>query len=272
MAIVRVNFDAYEEGEQYRFRLIDEANSIFQIFLSMLSSYWQSSIDGPAYAREIKSMSIELARVRLALDDVRQDIRYASTRTEFIYQVLTSIMFPADPGAPDPHYADQDFRELLIKILEIYFAGSVPASIKAAAELFVNGKVVVREAFLEARKPGSGLDISDEFGFMVDVILDSPSSTDVILADRNIRILLNIIRPAHTLLRIKYILQDEWPGQVDPDPLKDQTRKILDSVSVDYSDYSYEDLRRHTAGVFGVDELGTKRRKSVVGEDHSSDF
>lgn len=268
MAVVRVSFNAYEEGEQYRTRLIEEANRIFQVFLSMLSSYWQSTIDGPAYAREIKAVSLELARVRLALDDVRADIRYSSTRTEFLYQVLTSIMFPAIPGSPDPGYSDDDFKELLVKILDIYFRGSVPASMKSAVELFVNGEVTVREGFLEARRPGSGFDISDQFGFYIDVVLSSPSSTDVILADRNIRILLNIIRPAHTLLRLKYVLRDEWPGQSDPDPLANRPNKILDSFRWILSNYGYEDFRRYAAGVHGVDELGMKKPKSVVDELH----
>ncbi len=273
MAIVRVSFDAYDDGEQYRARLIAEANNIFQVFLSMLSSYWQSTIDGPNYAREIKAMSIELARVRLALDDVRTDIRYSATRTEFLYQVLSSIMFPADPGVPNPGLSDQDLKALLIEILGIYFKGSIPASMKASAELFYkHAKVVLKENFLEARKPGSGYDISDEYGFEIDVIFDSLAGTDVILSDRMTRILLNIIRPAHTLLRIKHVLQDEWPGQGDPDPAKDNLAKIADSFHFALSNYGYEDLRKYVGGVYGVDELGVKRSKSVVGEDHSGDF
>lgn len=273
MAIVRVNFDTYDDGEQYRSRLIDEANRIFQVFLSMLSSYWQSTIDGPNYAREIKAMSIELARVRLALDDVRMDTRYSATRTEFLYQVLSSVMFPSEPGIPDPGLYDRDLKQLLLNILDIYFKGSVPASMKAAAELFVkNAEVRVMEAFLEARKPGSGYDISDQFGFQIDVLFGSLAGTDVILSDRMIRILLDIIRPAHTLLRIKYVLQDEWPGQGDPDPLQDNLAKIADSFRFLLYNYGYEDFRRHVGGVYGVDELGFKRSKSVVGESHSADF
>lgn len=272
MAIVRVTFDTYDDGEQYRGRLTEEANKIFQVFLSMLSSYWQSTIDGPNYAREMKAMSIELARVRLALDDVRRDTRYSSTRTEFLYQVLSSVMFPADPGVPDPGLYDQDLKQLLLDILDIYFVGSVPASMKAAAELFVNAEVRVKEAYLEARKPGSGYDISDEFGFTIEVLFSSLVGSNVLLSDRMIRILLNIIRPAHTLLRIKYVLQDEWPGQGDPDPLHDNLAKIADSFRFVLTNYGYEDFRRYVGGVYGVDDLGTKRSHSVVGESHSGDF
>lgn len=272
MTIVRVSFDAYEAGEQYENRLISEANNIFQVFLSMLSSYWQSTIDGPNYARELKVMSIELARIRLALNDVRSDIKYSATRTEFLYQVMSSVMFPADPGVPNPNLSDQDLKKLLLNILTIYFQGSIPDSMQEAAQLFVDAKVVVKEAFLEARKPGSGYDISDEFGFEIDVLFGSLKGTDVLLSNRMMRILLNIIRPAHTLLRIKYILQDTWNGQGSPDPLRDNLAKMADSFTFVLSNYGYEDFRKFVDGVYGVDELGTKRSHSVVGEQHGQDF
>jgi hypothetical protein len=272
VSVIRVNFNAYENGEQYGVMLADEANRIFKIFLSMLSSYWQSTIQGPSYTNELKAMSVELARIRLSLEDIRSDTQYSSTRTEFLYQVLTSVLFPREPGAPDPQLPDQQFKDLLLKVLEIYFNGSIPASMAAAAALFIKGEIKVTEAFLEARKPGSGYDISDQFGFLVNIILDSPTSSDVLLADKNIRILLSIIRPAHTLLRIKYVLKDEWYGQSDPDPNVDRSNKILDSLSMALSDYDYEDFRRFSLGVAGVDILGMKKSHSIVAEDHSSDF
>lgn len=272
MSIVRVSFNSFEAGEQYENRLISEANNIFQVFLTMLSSYWTSTIDGPNYTREIKAMSIELARVRLALDDVRSDIGYSTTRTDFLYQVLSSVMFPADPGVPNPNLSDQDLKQLLLNILSIYFQGSIPDSMQEAAQLFVNAQVVVKENFLEARKPGSGYDISDEFGFEIDVLFGSLKGTDVLLSNRMMRILLNIVRPAHTLLRIKYILQDTWNGQGDPDPTKDNTAKVADSFRFALSDYGYEDFRRFVEGVYGVDDMGTKRSHSVVNESHSGSF
>ncbi len=269
---IRISFDDYDDGEQYRYRLISEANNIFQVFLSMLSSYWQSTIEGPLYTLELKAMSIELARVRLALDDVRSDIRYSATRTEFLYQVMSSVMFPASPGVPNPDLSDQDLKALLLKVLTIYFKGSIPDSMKEAAELFVNAEVRVREAFLEARKPGSGYDISDEYGFEIDVLFGSLKGTDVLLSNRMMRILLNIIRPAHTLLRIKYVLQDEWPGRGDPDPSRDNLAKMADSFRFVLSNYGYEDFRRFVDGVYGVDELGTKRSIKVFNEPHGGSF
>src|SRR3972149_5612430 len=94
MAVIKKSFNEYNLGEQYLNQLNEEANKNFRIFLLLLSSYFLSKIDGPSYARAMKSMSIEVARVKLALDQIRTDTYYRSTRGEFLYQVLTSIVFP----------------------------------------------------------------------------------------------------------------------------------------------------------------------------------
>lgn len=268
MAIIRVNFNAFEAGEEYLTRLDAEASRSFKILLSLLSSYWQSSIDGPNYARELKAMALSLARIRLALDDAHLDQSYATTRTEFLYQVLTSALFPGPDGAPDLESTDVDFRDFLNEVVRVYFAGSVPHSVQKAVELVTGGTVTVRENFLEARKPGSGFDISDEFGLSVDVVLPFPGSIDVFLADRNVRILLAIIRPAHTLYRVKYVLRDSYVGRRAPS----HAGKVSDSFQFTLSNYSYEDFRKFVEGVDGIDEGGFKKAVAVSGEDHTMDF
>jgi hypothetical protein len=270
MAIVRINFNTYEDGEEYKYRLTEEANKNLRIFFSLLSSYWQSTIDGPNYARELKAISIELARLRLALDEIRSDTFYINTRAEFLYQVLTSVLFPQETGAPNTGQSDLDFRDFLISILGIYFKGSIPNSIQEAVELLTNGTVRVSEYYLEARDPGSGFDISDQFTFGVDVILSSPSDTDVFLAQKNIRILLNIIRPAHTLYRLRFILEDEYTGQQDFD--NGIFNKVLDGFNFILLNYGYEDFRKFVLGIKGLDLLGVKKSVAIEGEDHSLEF
>ncbi len=274
MPIVRASLNAYEAGEEYLANLAKESDVNFRILLALLSSYWQSGIDGPNYARELKAVALELSRVRLLLEEVRQDADFSTTRTEFLYQVVTSVLFPQG-RVPDLGKTDVDFQAFLAEIVKIYFAGSVPESIKKAVDLVIGAKSVVRENFEEARRPGSGFDISDQFGFTVDVALDSPGQVDLFLADRNVRILLSIIRPSHTLYRLKYILNDLWlgPGPSPADPPSDvQTHKAVDKAIGSISNYGYEDFRRFVEGVKGVDVLGGKAPIEVVDEDHSHEF
>ena len=267
MAIVRVNFDNYEDGEEYKLRLETEANANFEIFLSLLSSYWQSSIEGPNYTRELKAMSIALAQLRLSLESIRSDISFEQTRGDFLYQTITSVLFPKD--SPETGLGDLDFRDFLLKVINIYFQGSIPLSMKQAVELFTGPNSVIKENFTESENPASGLDISDQFGFSFDILLADPGSLDTILADKNVRLVLGIIRPAHTLYRIKFVLRDSYAGQLNNNP---ELSKITDIFSFALSNYGYEDFRKFVTGVYRIDPLGVKRAVSVIGEDHSGQF
>jgi len=266
MAIVRNNFNSYEAGEEWLARIDVESQRNFKIITSLLSDYWKSSIDGPMYAREVKAMALSISRLRLSLEDIQIDQSYSTTRTEFLYQVLTSTLFPN--GAPDLEKSDIEFRDFLNEIIRVYFDGSIPQSIQKSVELITGGQVIVRENFLDGRKKGSGYDISDEFGITIDVILANAGSINTILAEKNIRILFAIIRPAHTLYTLKFILRDVYLGkrtQSHPQKISDTFRSILSS-------YSYDDFRKFSEGVSGVDRKGFKKAVSIIGEDHSSDY
>jgi len=268
VAIVRGNFNAYEAGEEWLSRLDLESQRNFKILLSLLSDYWKSSIDGPSYARELKAVALSISRLRLSLEDIQIDQSYSTTRTEFLYQILTSSLFPGVDGAPDLEKSDVEFREFLNEIIKIYFKGSVPSSIQKAVELVTGGQVIVHENFLEGRKKGSGYDIADEFGLTIDVILPNPGFINTILSEKNVRILLAIIRPAHTLFKLKFILRDVYLGQ----NTASHFGKISDSFSAVLSNYSYEDFRKFTYGIAGLDRKGFKKSVSVMDEEHSADY
>jgi hypothetical protein len=207
------------------------------------------------------------------MEDIQLDQSYATTRTEFLYQILTAALFPGPPygngaGAPDLEKTDVEFRDFLNQVIRIYFKGSVPSSIYKSVELLTGGQITFRQNYLEARKKGSGFDISDEFGMTIDVILPNPSSLNVFLADKNIQILLNIVRPAHTLYVLKFILRDVYTGQ----STSSHPAKVADDFTFDLSNYSYEDFRKFVLGVDRIDPKGFKKAVVVTGEDHSMDF
>lgn len=270
MAIIKIDSD-YMDGEIYLNQLNEESNKNFQILLLLLSSYFQSRIDGPNYTRELKAIAIELSRIRISLEQVRTDINFRQTRGEFLYQVITSLLFP--DGAPDIGVPDQKFRDFLNEIVSIYFQGSIPASIKKSVELLTNNSEVKVTANVDQT---SGFDISDQFGFQVDVFLSLPPEFDIFKAEQNIKILLDIIRPAHTLYRLRYILRDEFFGQQQTGPnagdVNSRLPKIRDELRMRIENYYYEDFRKFVEGVEGIDELGFKKSKSVILEDHSLSF
>jgi len=270
MAIIRYNQNAYESGEFYLARLQDEVNRNFTVLLNLLSSYWKSTVDGPNYARSMKAMAIALSQIRLALNDIYDDNQWSNTRGEFIEQVIRSMAFP--DGAPNLEKSDVEFRSFLVSVVKLYFKGSVPVAIQGALELLTNSTVVVRECYLEARQPGSGYDISDQFTFEIDVYLANPSAYNVNMSDRNVRILLGVMRPAHTLYKLRNILQDEYTGNIglqsSPNAVP-SSEKILDLDSPSSHAGMYEDYRKFSLGVSGVDQLGAKSAILVSAEMHT---
>lgn len=267
--LIRANANAYESGEVYLSRIQEEVNAEFTILRTLLSSYWKSTVDGPNYARNLKAVAIALSQIKTSLDSILDDTNWSATRSEYLYQVITNLVFPKD--APNLETDDSDFQSFLLSVIELYFKGSIPSSIEAGVKLLTGGDVKIVSAYEAARRPGSGYDISDEFTFAIDILLTNDSQINTMLTDRNIRILMSMIRPAHTLYKIKNILQDSYIGNYKPPTTGEpyQPNKIVDSGIMDYNDYSYDDFRKFTLGVFGLDPLGFKKAKTIIGEPHT---
>lgn len=266
MAIIRVNSNDYESGEVYLSKLSAEVEKEFIILRSLLSSYWKSKVDGPIYARNLKAVAISLSQIKLALDEIFSDNQYSITRTEFIYQVVTNLVFPFE--SPDLGTNDDDFRSFLQQVILFYFKGSVPSSIEEGIKLLTSSDVKIIEAYEAARKKGSGYDISDQFTFAIDVILTDRNQYNTMMLDRNIRILMSVLRPAHTLYKTKYILKDEYLGQSKPPITGTPARphKVIDSYFADVSSKTYEDFRKFILGVKDIDVDGFKTSVRVNNE------
>jgi len=275
MAIIRIGSESLETGEKYLKSLYEESDRNFRILLSLLSSYWQSTVDGPFYARELKSMAIELSRVRLMMSEIRADIDWRTTRTEFLHQFVTSMLFSDSFGSPDLQKSDVEFRSFLENLVKAYFKGSTPISLQEILSSIIGSEITIKENFELAKIPGSSYDISDQFGFSIDVNISNPSDMNSFLLDRNVKILLSTIRPAHTLYKLRFVINDALGGNTPPtrNPFTDiSTNKISDSFQFMIASYSYEDFRKFVSGVYGVDPSGSRKSHPVFGEDHTGEF
>ncbi len=259
----RLNFTTVRKGKEYRLRVIQRAQSIFTNLLDLLPSNYVSTVQGPSYTLELKAVAVELAKIELALEDIDLDRDFKRTRTEFLYSIIGYLVFlngrlPAGLGNDD-----EEFRNFLLNLIRIYFQGSIPQSIKDAVGLFISQDYEALENFLLARAGASGLDISDQFGFQVSVTGGFPGL--VFEIQNALNIIINIIRPAHTLFRVRFIFTDTY------NPNEPQGR-ILDEYRWRMADYHYEDFRSYWTGIKDRDRLGQKANKSVSSEDHSNDF
>lgn len=254
----RLNFTVSQTGREYQLRLLQRSQAIFSSLLNLLPSNYVSTIAGPNYTVELKAVAVELAKIELTLEDVDRDRDFRHTRPEFLYSIVGYLLL-TNGRLPPLEFSDKEFQNFLLALVAIYFQGSVPKSIRDVAALFLSGDVRVTENFLEVRAGASGFDISDQFGFGIDVVLPEGAGfpSNVIGIDATIRLLLNIVRPAHTLFRIRFVFREVF-----------HTSDVVDAMQWCLRVYHYDDFRTYWAGLRDRDRLGRKVNRTVTDEEH----
>lgn len=268
----RLNSTIEQRGKEYSLRLMQRSQTIFTTLLNLLPSNYVSAVQGPSYTQALKAVAVELARLELSLEDVSYDYDFNRTRSDFLWSVIGYLVL-VNSKIPNLGFSDAEFRNFFLNLIRIYFQGSVPESMKDVVELFLSGDIVVTEMFLLVRKGASGLDISDQFGFNIDYVAPPGGGfpPNIFEADSAIRQLLDLVRPAHTLFKIRYIFTDDvFPP--DPNNPDDPFGRILDAMRWKMAIYQYDDFRSYWTGIKDRDRLGKKVNRRVTSEDHSDDF
>ena len=238
----RLNFTVEPKGKEYNLRLQQRAQVVFTALLSLLPSNYTSTVEGPHYTVELKAVAVEIARIELALEDINLDVSHVYTRSDFLYSVVGYLCF-LNNRLPSFSFDDGEFRQFLLNLIRIYFKGSVPSAIKDAVGLFLQTDFQVLENFLLVREGSAGLDISDQFGFQIDVATPNQFPQEIFNLQSSIRIILDIVRPAHTLFRIRFVFTDDY----EPNP--DTGGRVLDAMRWELQSYYYEDYRSYWAGL-----------------------
>lgn len=260
----RLNFSIEKRGKEYNLRVLQRAQVIFTNLLNLLPSNYISAVQGPNYTTELKAVAVELAKIELALEDVDLDRSFEHTRSEFLQSIVGYLLF-LNGRIPPLDYNDEEFRRFFLSLIKIYFQGSIPASIRDATSLFITQAFEVLENFLLVRAGVTGLDISDQFGFQINIETTNTFPPELFQLESALRIIIDLVRPAHTLFRIRYIFTDDYTPN-DPEG------RVLDAMRWRMATYYYEDFRVYCGGIRDRDRLGHKTNHAVSNEDHSLDF
>ncbi len=256
-----VNHTVLQKGKEFEALLVQRAQVILTNLINLLPSNYLSTVQGPNYTTMLKGLAVELARVELSLEGVFSDLSFQTCRSDYLHQVCGCLAF----FARQPHtdvFTDNDYKQFLIAVLKIYFKGSLPSSVAEAAKLFFSN-VTVTENYLLVQGKQSGYDISDQFGFQLTFDSLSRFPADFLAVDYNLRLLLSIIKPAHTLYQIRHIFKDSFPSE-GPGAKQDTARWEL-------SNYHYDDVRKFWPGLDSQDLLGAKR-SVIIRESHTGEF
>lgn len=233
----RLSFPLVKRGKNYENALQSRSQSILNSLQNLLASNYQDTIASTEYATYLRSMALELGKITLALEELQEDIAFEDVRSEFLYNSLGYILF-LNKKLPDLEWSDEKFRDFLLKIVEIYFQGATPESIREAVELFSDDSFEVEERFQDPMP-----DISEQFGFSISFDLNNAFPQDFFRVQANINLLVDIIKPAHTLYEIRNVFSESY----------DTADTVQDTSEWELFNYYYDDVRKYCQGLAGFE-------------------
>lgn len=229
-------------GQGYEQALQQRAQSILTTLQAILPSNYRAQTPSTEYAHHLKTMSIELGRLTLFLEDQVTDIDFEDVRGEYLYQIIGYLVF-LNGRLPELDFTDEEFRNFLLAVIRIFFKGSTPAALREAVDLVLSVPFEIRENITDLRAGSSSYDISDQFGFQILLQGGQSIPPDFFREQANLQLLLDLIRPAHTLYRFSVLLTEGTP--------EDTVSQPSEALFGDLRWGQYEDTRFYCQGMQG---------------------
>jgi hypothetical protein len=220
------------DGLERRNRLHQYTHEILNFLSSRRNSFFaRSSALSTNYATHWHAIAREFARFRMAMEDYYQDqlIGTADTETnnidpgvrrDFIFQKIGTYIKLDDPlfpaGDRRGEVSDQTYRTFVYTLLKLFFEGATKAAVEEGSSFYSSLPISVTELVWE---PDS--DISDQFGFTLDIDLDAASDMNIANLHRDLQDILAIITPAHVLPLIRFVISDNFGMNLGCNPVYD---------------------------------------------------
>ena len=219
--------------------------SIMATFRAVLPSNYVAQVNGPWYSLQFQAMAEQLAEIQISTTEIYKDSGFDFTRTDFLWQVLGSLVFPGATdrsGVPQIN-GDTAYREFLHKMVLLLLQGATKASMEGGLEALDPDVVAtITERYLETppRDPVGAWTIEDQF--LVDIFIESSTGNtfpaDPFVLQQNAALVLAALKPAHVFYGYSYLFRDAF------DKVADDTG----GMSLDLDSYYYADLRKWCLG------------------------
>lgn len=243
-----------ETGQDFERKRQGLTNDIMRTFMALLPSNYVAFTNGPWYTLQFQAIAEQLAAIQIAAEEVNKDSDFDLTRPEFLWEVIGTVVFPgatARSGAPNID-GDIEYRAFLHKMVLLLLAGSTPASVKGGAESLTSNEVLLVEKFLHSiqRDPTGFWTIANQFEMEL-FIEGFPEGEDPFRLVANLKIVLQALKPAHTLFQFSWLFREIF-GPVFDDENDDGDANmswVLDT-------YYYDDLRKYCYGAKEISGFG----------------
>jgi hypothetical protein len=219
--------------------------SIMATFRAVLPSNYVAQVNGPWYSLQFQAMAEQLAEIQISTTEIYKDSGFDFTRTDFLWEVLGSLVFPGATDRSGIPQIDGDtaYREFLHKMVMLLLQGATKASMAGGLEALDPDVVAtITERYLETppRDPVGAWTIEDQF--LVDIFIEGSTGNtfpmDPFVLQRNAELVLAALKPAHVFYGYSYLFRDAF------DKVADDTG----GMSLDLDSYYYADLRKWCMG------------------------
>lgn len=264
-------------GQDRMIKVRSQVDRIMEVFTKVLPSNYVAQVTGPFYTIEYQALAERIAEFQITAQEVFADSATEFTRSEFLWQILGSLVFPdaSTVGYPDIP-GDISYRTFLRRMVELLLQGSTAATQKEGIELLTDATVEIIERAVAARKtPGnhSAWGPADQFVFEINVsetVTIDVGGQPVVLytfpeepfrLQRNVQLVLRALKPAHTLYDYRHLFKETFG------PL------FTEQYTSRYEDYHYQDFRRFWLGAERIaGEEGITLTDRTLFSDPTRDF
>ncbi|MEI6297920.1 MAG: hypothetical protein WCO84_09895, partial [bacterium] len=147
-----------------------QVDRIVAAMMKVLPSNYVSQVQGPFYTMEFQAIAERIADFQLTAQEVFADSSYDFTRSEVLFQILGSLVFPDATSTNGWPTIDGDisYRTFLQRMVTLLLQGATKDTVQGGIEALTTASVEVIERAVAARQlkgGGSAWGPGDQFTF-----------------------------------------------------------------------------------------------------------
>ena len=157
----------------------DQVESIMGTFLQLLPSNYVSQVRGPFYTLQFQSAAEQIASIQVMAQEVFSDTGFDFTRSEFLYQILGTLVNPNYQQSTFYFDTDLELRDFLRRMVILLLNGSRKPTIQQGLYLLTDGDITIIEKSVEMKStPNSAYTLADQYEFEVSLSVIENTSTN----------------------------------------------------------------------------------------------
>ena len=229
-----------EKGQAYLTAVRNQVENILEDFKKILPSNYVSEVTGPFYSIQFQAIAEQLAKLQITAQEVFNDTGYEFTRSEFLWQLVTSVVYPTGSNTGIPSIdGDISFRDFLNNLIPLFLKGATKLSVEEGLALLTGVDIEIIEKFLALNVKDSLWGYPEQFEIEINISKNNGTAFpfDPFLLQDNLKLVLQALKPAHIIYDYRHVFREIFSDI------------ITDSATTENTNYYYEDFRHNCQGL-----------------------